>query len=513
MDDLRSLLQRFTFSIWRKRWIALGIAWVLCIAGWFAVASIPNQYEASARVYVDSDAVLTPLLAGIALNTQGNQLDLLQHTVLSRPNLERLISKTDLELTIGGPSDLERTVFGLAENIRITPQTRNLFTISYRTTSAKLAYDVVQTMLTIFIESKTGTNRADMENARQFLEQQITQYEQKLRLSEAKRAEFRLKYLDLLPQDANGGLSHLEAARNQLAELQDKLKNEQQHRDLVKQQLDTTPEMLDAGEDQAGPGGVVANPRLLDAERRLDELRLKYTEAAPEVIAAKQMLDLIKSGKLPDDQAAGTAGRAPGSRLRGFLNPVHEQLKLQVFEADSAIAQLQRQIADQTRDRDKLEAIARGVPGLMAEYQDLNRDYEVLRKNHEELLGRREEMRIASAADTDAEKVKLEVVDPPQVPQNPVAPKRALLDTAVLGLGLAGGIGFAMMLLQFDSSFQTVDELRKLDLPVAGSISLIAAAVPMHRRLLSFSGFAVAVLLLCAVWGGLVFKMLRGGIA
>ena len=192
---------------------------------------------------------------------------------------------------------------------------------------------------------------------------------------------------------------------------------------------------------------------------------------------------------------------------------MHEQLKLQVFEADSAIAQLQRQIADQTRDRDKLEGIARGVPGLMAEYADLNRDYDVLRKNHEELLGRREEMRIASAADTDAEKVKLEVVDPPQVPQNPVAPKRSLLDTVVLALGMSGGVGFAMMLLQFDSSFQTVDELRKLDLPVAGSISMIAAAVPLHRRLLSISGFAVAVLLLCAVWGGLVFKMLRAGTA
>ncbi len=516
MDDLRSLLQRFTFSIWRKRWIALGVAWVLCIAGWFAVASIPNQYEASARVYVDADAVLTPLLAGIALNTQGNQLDLLQHTVLSRPNLEKLISKTDLELSVSGPADLERLVFSLADNIKITPQTRNLFTISYRTTSAKLAYDVVQSMLTIFIESKTGTNRTDMENARQFLDQQITQYEQKLRLSEAKRAEFRIKYMDLLPQDANGGLSHLEAARNSLAQLQERLKDAQQHRDLVKQQLDATPEMLDPGDAEAAGIGGGGNTLLQDAQRHLAELKLKYTDQHPDVIAAKQMIEQLRSGALADSAAATAAAAAPhpaGSRLRGIPNPVHEQLKLQMFEADSAIATLQRQISDQTKDRDKLEAIARGVPGLMAEYADLNRDYDVLRKNHEELLSRREEMRIASAADTEAEKVKLEVVDPPQVPQNPVAPKRSLLDTVVLALGMSGGVGFAMMLLQFDSSFQTVDELRKLDLPVAGSISLIAAAVPLHRRMLSLSGFAVAVLLLCAVWGGLVFKMMRSGIA
>jgi polysaccharide chain length determinant protein (PEP-CTERM system associated) len=516
MDDLRSLLQRFSFSIWRKRWIALGIAWVLCVGGWFGVATIPNQYEASARVYVDSDAVLTPLLRGLALdNTPTSQLELLQHTVLSRPNLEKLISKTDLELSVNSPSDLERLVFSLAENVKITPQTRNLFTISYRTTNAKLAYDVVQSMLTIFIESKTGTSRTDMENARQFLEQQITQYEQKLRLSEAKRAEFRIKYLDLLPQDANGGLSHLEAARNTLAQLQEKLKDAQQHRDLVRQQLDSTPEMLTPDDaEAAGLAGPSGNPLLIDAQRRLAELKLKYTDNHPDVIAAKNLLDQIKSGAIGGADTGGGPARVGGpGRTRGIPNPVHEQLKLQMFEADSQSATLQRQIADQTKDRDKLEAIARGVPGLMAEYSDLNRDYEVLRKNHEELLSRRESMRIASAADTEAEKVKLEVVDPPQVPQNPVAPKRVLLDTAVLGLGLAGGVGFALMLLQFDSSFQTVDELRRLELPVAGSISMITAVVPMHRRLLGFGGFAMGVLLLCAVWGGLIFRMTHPGSA
>ena len=137
----------------------------------------------------------------------------------------------------------------------------------------------------------------------------------------------------------------------------------------------------------------------------------------------------------------------------------------------------------------------------------------MLRKNHEELTARREQMRISTAADTDAEKVKLDVVDPPQVPRIPVAPKRVLLDTAVLALGFAGGIGVAFMLLQFDSSFQTTDELRQLDLPVAGSISMISAVVPLHRRLLGMGSLAMAVLLLCAVWGGLIVKMMRAGIA
>jgi polysaccharide chain length determinant protein (PEP-CTERM system associated) len=511
MEDLRSLLGRFTFSLWRKRWIALAVAWVLCIGGWFAVAAIPNEYEASARIYVDTDAVLGPLLRGLALdNTRGNQLELLERTVLSRPNLEKLVSKTDLELGISGPADLERTVAHLAQDIKLVPQTRDLFSFSYRSTSAKLAYDVVQTILTIFIESKTGSNRVDMENGRQFIEQQITQYEQKLRLAEAKRAEFRTKYMDLLPNDANG-TSHLEAARTQLANLQEHLKDAQQHHDMLKQELDSTPETLGGDGDALGVAGGGNSP-LVEAQRRLAELRTRYTDNAPEVKDAVRMVELLGRGG-SDSSSSASGARTPASRVRGIPNPMHDQLKMQLFDTEGTIATLQRQIDDQTKERDKLEAIARGAPGLMAEFTDLNRDYDVLRKNHEELLARRESMRISAAADTDAEKVKLDVVDPPQVPQIPVAPKRVLLDSAVLALGLAGGVGFALMLLQFDSSFQTTDELRKLELPVAGSISLIATAVPLHRRMLSVTGFAMAVLLLCAVWGGLVVRMLRAGIA
>jgi len=143
---------------------------------------IPNQFESGARLYVDADAVLTPLLRGIAADSAPTtQLEILQRTLLSRPNLEKLISKTDLDLTLNSPSDRERLLSRLATAIKVTPQTKNLFTIYYRDKSPKLAHDVVQTLLTIFVESATGGSRSDMENARRFLERQIQSYEQQLR--------------------------------------------------------------------------------------------------------------------------------------------------------------------------------------------------------------------------------------------------------------------------------------------------------------------------------------------
>jgi polysaccharide chain length determinant protein (PEP-CTERM system associated) len=509
MEDLRSVVARLSFSLWRRRWLALAVAWVLCLGGWFGVAAIPNQYESSARIYVDVDAVLTPLLKGLALdNTPASQLDLLQHTLLSRPNLEKVVSKTDLDLSIGSSTDLERVVAQLAQNIKLTPQSYNLFTISYRNSNPDLAYHVVDTMVTIFKESEAGSNRIDMNKAREFLKSQLQEYEDKLRLSEQKRAEFRLKYFDLLPSDSSG-LSRLESARNTLQILDEKLKDAQQRNDMLGKQLAGTPETLGSEDIFSGGGGGGGNPQLAEAQRHLAELRLRFTDQHPDVIAARQLVESLKSAPASSDSGGP---RTVTGHTRGTPNPVYQQLKLQMFDSQATIASLQREIEDETKERDRLDNIARSVPGLLAQYADLNRDYDVLRKNHEELLARRESMNIATAADTQ-EKVKLDVVDPPQVPRIPVAPKRMLLDAAVLGLGLAGGIGCALMLLQFDSSFQTTDELRKLELPVAGSISLVMDAVPLQQRILSAASFAMGVLLLCMVLGGLLFRMYQAGVA
>ena len=157
MDAVRNLLAHYLRAAWRRRWMGVIIAWLVCGVGWVAVYTIPNQFESSARLFVDADAVLTPLLRGLAADSAPTtQLEILQRTLLSRPNLEKLVSKTDLDLTLNSPSDRERLLTRLASEIHVNPQTKNLFTITYRDKSPKVAHDVVQTLLTIFVESATG---------------------------------------------------------------------------------------------------------------------------------------------------------------------------------------------------------------------------------------------------------------------------------------------------------------------------------------------------------------------
>ena len=503
MHALQVLLRKQIAAAWRYRWPAVFFSWLVCVVGWAVTFTIPNTYEASARLYVDADVVLTPLLRGIAVDSSSAaQLDVLQRTLLSRPNLEKLISKTDLELDLKGAADRESLVAQLAADIRITPQTRNLFTIAYRSTSPKLAFDVVRTMLTTFVESKTGNNRNDLENAGKFLAAQIALYERQLQEAERKRAEFRAKYIDILPA-GDGGASRLEAQQGNVRALQGQLLDAIARREALARELTTTPQLI-VTEMESAAGGP---SRLREAERTLQELRLRYTEQSPDVVAQRNLVATLRSGGAD----SGDSASAPrtGARNRSVPNPVFEQLKVRNIENDAVIASLQRQIQDATRERDRLEEIARGAPQLQADFANVNRDYEVLRRNYDDLLARRESMRISSAAEADGDKVKVQVIDPPQVPQNPVAPKRVLLVSGVLAAGFAAGIGLALLLVQMDQSFHTVEDLRAMGFLVVGGVSFLGETVSFGRRALAVGVFALAVSVPMILYTGLLMRLVK----
>ncbi len=499
MNDLGRQLRRYATISWRFRWLGMALCWLVCLGGWFGVSTLPNQYRSSARLYVDADAVLTPLLHGIAIESSSTAaVDMLQRTLLSRPNLDKVISKTDLEFQATTSARRERLIQQLGTDIEVVSQTRNLFTVSYTSPDAKLARDVVQTVVTLFIESATGNNRAGMENARQFLAQQISSYEDKLRQAERRRAEFQSRYIDVLPSDANGGLSRLEVARNGVTSLEGQLTDATTRQAMLERDLATTPPLL-VTETDGGGGGGGGSSALADAERTLQQLRLRDTDQHPDVIAARNAVaDLRAHGG-----GVSSGGGRSAPRSRSVPNPVYEQLRVRLLDANATVSSLTRQVAAGRAERERLETIARRDPGLQAEFVNIDRDYTVLRKNYEELLARREAMRIASAADSEADKVKLEVVDPPQISGVPVGPKRRLMMVGVLLAGLGSGVGCVLLLAQLDSSFQNTRELRAMNLPVLGGISLAGGARPV-RLAASAMGFCLGLALLCAVFGGLM---------
>src|SRR5437588_5492062 len=206
-------------QLWRYKWLSLAVVWLVCAVGWPYVALMPPKYEASTRVYLNADPILTPLLRGLAFDDNpARQVDYLQRTLLSRANLEQVVKLSDLDRKL--PQVTKEDLFSdLARNVSLRAQTEYLITIGYVNKDGTIAKDVVQALLTVFSENAAGRNRNQMENAKRFIDQEIQSYQEQLKAAEKRRAEFRQEYADLIPS-YDGTLSRLDAGRTRIAQLE-----------------------------------------------------------------------------------------------------------------------------------------------------------------------------------------------------------------------------------------------------------------------------------------------------
>ena len=192
MHQVFRQLLTYVKEIWQYRWHAAIFSWFLCIAGWITVYFIPNRYEASARVYVDTQSILKPLLSGLAVQPNvDQQVLMITRTLVSRPNVEKVIRMADLDIKTKTAEDKEALIDRLSKQIELKSVGRdNLYTIAYADTTPEVSKKVVQALLTIFVESSLGDKRKDADQARRFLDEQLKAYEQKLIIAENALKEF-----------------------------------------------------------------------------------------------------------------------------------------------------------------------------------------------------------------------------------------------------------------------------------------------------------------------------------
>jgi polysaccharide chain length determinant protein (PEP-CTERM system associated) len=197
MAEITAVLLNFLKAIGKYRWHAVVITWVVALIGWAVVLRLPNQYEASARVYVDTQSILKPLLSNMTtVPNLEQQVMFMRRTLISRPNVERLMRMVDLDVKAKDSKEHDKIVDELMSQIKITGTERDdIYTLTYMSDNPKLGKDVVSSLLTIFVEGSFSGKKQDSEKAVQFIDDQIKTYEEKLAAAENSLKEFKLKNL------------------------------------------------------------------------------------------------------------------------------------------------------------------------------------------------------------------------------------------------------------------------------------------------------------------------------
>lgn len=495
------LLQLLTYArgMWRYRWYGLILTWCISIIGWGVVFTMPDKYQATARVQIESKSALDPLLKGLAVDTDMlAKVNLMTRIIMGRENLESIIDNTDLKKYASNPAKKRGLIASLQKDIFIgTPKRRGetLYTFAYSHTEPYIAKQVIDNILKTLIDGAVLDSFTDKKSAQKFLVEQIEQQEIRLTVAEEKLSEFKKKNVGQMPSDGQGYYSRLQASYDERDKLNSELRIAKNKHDLLDKQL--------KGEAPAFAGDSDIDKQIKTHTAALDELLLKFTEQYPDVMAKKQIIAQLKKKK--EAQAAERIiNPESDSSQQGSLslNPVYQDTKIALSAAAVEVKTLQSKLNEQNAKIKKYESLVDTIPEVEAQLSRLNRDYTVIKSQYETLLSRLESAKLSASADKGGDNVKFKIIDPPFVPIAPSSPKRGLLMLAALGAGIAGGLGLMFLLYMLRPVFITTYELSEtLGLPVLGSVKIRWSAAQKAKLKFELTKFLVVGLCLIVIFG------------
>lgn len=492
MEHLFQELVQQLRATWRRRWWILPVAWLVCVLGWAYIFTLPDTYQVSSRVYVNTQSILTPLLRGMTVRPDVEQrIRMMTTTLLSNSNLQQIARKADLDVLADTGSTGE-LVEMLRKGIELSGESNNIYTISFQHENPEIAYRVVRETGDLFMERGLGSSRLDLVSSQQFIERQLERYEEKLRAKE--------KEIERFKQENSAYLSGEGSFYDRLERTRQRLEQARLKRKEARQRVQSLRSQLEEGDSAESRVAAYSNPQLEERINRLktqlDQLRRRYTEQHPDVAQTQRILKELRAQleREAQEYAENPDAVAPGD------SPLHMALS----EARSQVAALQTRVEEYRSRVERLEKAIGRVPQVESEYTALTRNYEALKDSYRRLLEKHEQAVLSGHVESETSSVDFRVLEPPQRPEEPAAPNRVGLASAVLVLGLGTGSGLAFLLAQIRGTLVGMSQLAELTgRPVLGQVSRVRT--PVHRRrrrmemLVFFSTIAALLVVYAAV--------------
>ena len=517
VDKLVKLLR----DSWRSRWWGVLAAAIVCLLGWLTIFLLPEKYEARASVYVNTASKLAPVLNGLAVERDiGSQVELVKQLLLSKEMLETVAQDASLYRANATEQEKAVTIADLRERIILTggrTSRDNLYTITFRDRNRATALAVVGSLLDHFIKRTIGTKRGYSDSAERFLTSQKEEYEKRLSAAETSLAEFKRKNMGLLPGDRLDYFGKLQQEIDLRNQARDKLTQLQMQRDQIKRQMSGESPVTalpasgggDSASDRGGTGGTNIDRRIADAENRLNQMRLQWTDSHPEVIAQRELLERLRQERTEYFNSLGVDGKTSGP-VSIESNPVYNSLRIALSQLDLKVFELNAEISSRNGNIAQLQRLAGTLPQVEAEYQQLNRGYTVMKEQYEEVVKRLEKARLSGEAE-HSEDVDFRIIEPAMADARPVFPKRLLLLPAVLVAALGIGAWVALMKSALDPVLYSVEDLLQITrIPMLGAVGFISPQLlraQQQRATWSFVG--ALVLFIVALGGVLAFELMR----
>ncbi|GAA5218517.1 XrtA system polysaccharide chain length determinant [Corallincola platygyrae] len=505
MQDALELIQEKLFAIWHRKLLALLLAWPICVGGWLYVSSMPDIYDARARVYVDTETLIRPLLEGLTVEVDvDTQVRLMFKNILSRTNLEKVARLSDMDLLANDEDEFDNLISQLQRDIKTIKldKKQNLYTLIYQNQDPRMAKAVVESTINVFMEDILGETRTESQAAQQFLDLQLADYERRLIEEDRKLADFKRQNSGLLPGEAGGYYNRLEQEKRELEDATLALRQKESQLASAKTTLADYEQQMRQGSDGAQVFSSKYDQRIESLGQRLDDLTLRYTEQHPDVIETRRLLEQLEQQRAEELASAPLSQTGQNSGDMGY----YQQLQLMVTTLESEAVSLRIQVATFESRVKELEALVFKVPEVEANLLALRRGYEITRKKYEELLSRKETASLGQRAGEQADALKFRVIDQAKVSPKPVGPNRPVLYTMVLAAAFLAAVGVPIVLGELNPRVYGSGSLVELTgIPLLGEVSDMDPSTQTVAGRMKAVGFIAMSAFLLFIYGVIMF--------
>lgn len=450
----------------RRKWQVITPA-ILCAVGGLLISFVlPKQYTSHTRVMVEAPIVPDDIVKPVVSDDVNRRLASMQGEILSRTHLQGVIEQNHLYQKDWDRAPMETLVDRLRKSISVAPMaptpgtvSDNVlgFNIDVTLSQAKVAQAVCTEIASMFRDQNFQQREQQSEDTTQFLANQLADAKAKLDDQDAKLAAFQNQYLGAQPGDQQTNLTMLAGLTPQLEAVTQSLNEAQANKAFAASMLS---QQLAAVKSSNGGDPQSLQQQLSQLQAQLTSLRARYTDKHPDVIKAKEEIaDVEKKMETP---APATTAKPTTSSDPGADSVQIQQLRAQVNQAETAIAEKQK---EQTQLQEQIRGIQGRIqlaPTVQEQYSALTRDRQTALDFYNDLLKKRDDAQMATDLERRQESENFRVLDPPSLPEEPSFPNRQLFVLGGLIAGLAIGVCLVRIAEMRDKSLRQPRDVEML---------------------------------------------------
>jgi polysaccharide chain length determinant protein (PEP-CTERM system associated) len=425
---------------------------------------LPKKYRSSAFILVESETVPDAVVPRMAATGRSDRrMQTIKQEILSRTRLEQVIKETNPYPDSEGRVSMTDMVESMRSATTISVRGDDAFSVDFVHRYPQKAAEVVNRLATLFIEESNRARAQQVEEADSFLGTEVVDARRELEAKEESVRRYKEGHMGTLPEQVAANLSTLQVLQLREQAIGDNL------RAALGRQSDLEGQLADSkrGATIPVPGGDPL-AEINQLKSQLASLRTRYTDKYPDVQEALARLALLEKKLSSQEQPSNVDG-----------DPIVTATKLRLEQTRREVAILQDKQRELERQIAVLQARIDAAPRTEQELTTLTRDFGNLKENYFALLNRKLDAQRAAKLEQRWKGERFRILDPAHVPERPFFPNRMLFLAAGIVLGLAAGLGAAVLAEILDRSFTSLADVE------AAVPYPVLAAVPHIRPLRS----------------------------